>query len=578
MNRTDPPPHTGSEGGPGHRSRRRAVLEWVQGYQRSWIRADVVAGLTAGAVVVPQAMGYVTVAGLPAQVGLYTCIVPMLVYSLMGGARRLSMSTTSTIVALTALALTSAGIQGDPGQAMVAVSTLTFMTGGTMLLFAVLRIGWVVDAVSNVVITGLKLGVGLTIIVEQLPELLGLEAGPGGFVRTLGYVATGLGHANSATAIIGIGSLAVLLVTARWLPRVPGPLLVLIGGIVTVSLTRIEERGVELIPPVPRGLPVPRLPGIEHAETFFPFALAIALMAYTETITVGRSTRGVDDPPLSNDRELAVSGLAAVIGAFFSTAPPAGGFSQTMVNADAGARTQLSGAVTAALAVSVALVLAPVLSFLPQATLAGIVIVAVAGLVNLRELRRIAHIDRGELVVTLLTAVVALSTNLLFGVLTGVLLTFYLVLRRLGHPSIVELRPAPGGKGTLEPARPSDEPIPGLLILRLEGALYTMNARSIQTTIIERAEALDPLPRVVILDARGASDVSVTVMDSFAETDRRLSHLGISLWVTELSTQALARVRRGAAWSVWRDAGRFHASLDDAVTAFTRGEDTTSSD
>ncbi|WP_164740405.1 SulP family inorganic anion transporter [Brachybacterium saurashtrense] len=542
---------------------------WVRGYRRSWLRADVLAGLVAGAVVVPQAMGYATVAGLPAQVGLYTCIVPMLMYSLLGGARRLSMSTTSTIVALAGLALSSAGIRDDPDRAMATVATLTLMVGVSMLVFAVIRIGWVVDAVSNVVITGLKLGVGLTIIVEQIPALLGIDPGPEGFFRVLGHVVTGLSHADPATAAIGVGSLVVLLGTARWLPRVPGPLLVLVAGIVTIGLLRADEHGVELIPPVARGLPVPGLPDLDHAGALLPFALAIALMAYTETIAVGRGTRGVSDPPLSNNRELAVNGLAAVAGSFFSTAPPAGGFSQTMVNAGAGARTQLSSAVTAFLAIGVALVLAPLLSLLPQATLASIVIGAVIGLIDIRELRRIARIDRGELAVALITAAIALLTDLLVGVLTGILLTFYLLLRRLDRPSLIELRPDPG-TNRLEPARAADEPIPGLLVLRLEGVLYTMNIRRVQRELIERIDALDTPPRVVLLDARGVSDVSVTVMDSFAETDRRLSVRGIELWVAELPTQALARVRRGTAWATWQDAGRTHASLDAAVTAFRR--------
>ncbi|GAA1594098.1 hypothetical protein GCM10009804_58360 [Kribbella hippodromi] len=174
--------------------------------------------------------------------------------------------------------------------------------------------------------------------------------------------------------------------------------------------------------------------------------------------------------------------------------PSAGGFSQTMVNVNAGARSQLSGLVTAGLAVGVALFLAPVLSDLPQATLAAIVVAAIVGLIDIGALHRIGRIDPAELVVATLTALAALATNLLVGVLVGVLLTFYLVLRRLNHPTIVELRRTPGN-ADLEPARPGDEVVPGLLVLRIEGGLYTMNVRAVQATIIERVDALDPPPR-----------------------------------------------------------------------------------
>jgi sulfate permease, SulP family len=210
-----------------------------------------------------------------------------------------------------------------------------------------------------------------------------------------------------------------------------------------------------------------------------------------------------------------------------------------------------------------------VLSDLPEATLAAIVVVAVAGLISVAELRRIARIDRVELLVAVLTGLVALVTNLLVGVLAGVLLTFYLVLRTLNHPRIVELRRPPGGSD-LEPARSGDEEVPGLLALRIEGGLYTMNVRSVQAQIVARVDAAEPRPRVVLVDVRGTADTSVTVMDVFAETDQQLARRGVALWMAALPTAALAKARRTAAWPVWRDAGKLHASNRDALAAFDR--------
>lgn len=517
------------------------------------VRADVVAGVVAGAVVIPQAMGYAGVAGLPVEVGLYTCIVPMVAYALLGGARKLSMSTTSTIVALAGLALAAAGTPDDPDEAMAAVSTLTLLTGLALLLFWLLRLGWVVDAISDTVVSGLKVGVGLTIIVDQLPHLLGIDAGPDGFLRGIGHIVTHLDDANRATVVLAALTLAGLWAVHRWVPRVPGPLLAVAGGIAATAWADLPARGVELIPEVPSGLPVPAVPPLSGATTMLPYALAIALMAFTETIAVGRSTREPADPPIATGRELLANGTAAVAGAFVATAPPAGGFSQTMVNVGAGARTQLSSLVTASVAVAAALFLAPVLSDLPEATLAAVVVVAVTGLLDVGELRRIARIDRAEVWVAGATGVLALVTNLLVGVLAGVLLTYYLVLRRLNHPLLRQ-----------------ESPLLGLLVVRIEGALYTMNVRTVQTELVRRATTADPPPRVLLLDLGATLDTSVTVMDAFAATEQQLARDGIALWVAAVPEAALVKARRTAAWPSWRDGGRVHPSVRAAVDAYER--------
>jgi MFS superfamily sulfate permease-like transporter len=234
------------------------------------------------------------------------------------------------------------------------------------------------------------------------------------------------------------------------------------------ALSGITDRGVELIPEVPTGLPLPGIPGLDHFESLLPFALAIALMSYFESVTAAQIARKPEDPRLDNDHEFVAVGAATIVGSFFQTVTPAGGFSQTQVNTNAGARTQVSEPVTAGLAIVVALVLAPVLSDLPEATLGAIVVVAVLGLINLEWLGRFWRIDRLELGIAVVTAFFALAYNLLVGTVVGVILTFYFVLRALNHPQVSELV-RPEGSSELFPARPGDVPIPGLLVLRVEG-------------------------------------------------------------------------------------------------------------
>jgi MFS superfamily sulfate permease-like transporter len=532
------------------------------------VRADVLAGTTAAAVVIPQAMGYVTVAGLPVQVGLYTCIVPMVVYAVLGGSRRLSFSTTSTIVALTALALSAAGASG--ADALSAAATLTLLTGIAVLVFRLLRLGWLVETVSDAVVAGLKFAVAFTIIADQLPKLLGIRPADGRFGADVAHAFTNLGSASGITVVLSVGTIGVLVVMRRWAPRVPGPLLAVVAGIALVWLFDLGDRGVAVIPDVPTGLPLPAWPSFEHASVLLPYAVVIAIMSCFETVTAARLSRQPDDPPLDNNHECAVAGVAALAGGLFQTVPPAGGFSQTQVNANAGARTQLSELVTAGWALLIALLLAPVLRYLPEATLGAIVVMAVAALINVPELARLRRIDPVELGVAVVTLVAALAFNLLVGVIVGVALTYYLVLRALNHPVIVELRRSPHD-GSLGPARAGDEPVPGMLILRIEGGLYTLNIRRVQTEVYSRAAAAEPQPRVVLLDVGGTSDTSVTVLDVLAETHAQLARRGVDLWVAALPTRALAKAQRTAAWDAWASAGRLHRTVGAAVAAHLTG-------
>lgn len=540
------------------------VLGGILPYEQSWLRSDLIAGVSAGAVVIPQAMGYATVAGLPVEVGLYTCIFPLAVYALFGGARRLSFSTTSTVVALTGLGLGTVGaVSGS--QTLDAVSTLTVMVGLCLLFFRLIRLGWMIEAVSEAVIDGLKVAVGLTIIADQLPKLLGITSVEGGFLSDIAHALDQAGSINGPTLVISLVTIFGLLALKQWAPRVPGPLIAVTGGILLVVLTSITQRGVAVIPELPSGLPFPAVPSFEYARELLPFAVAIAFMAYFESITAGRIARRTGDPRLDNDHEYTAVGVATLVGGLFSTVPPAGGFSQTQVNVEAGAQTQVAQLVTAGLAVLVALFLAPVLADLPEATLGAIVTVSVLGLVSFGALARLGRIDPLEVAIAVVTGVIALLTNLLVGVLVGVLLTFYFVLRALNHPVVSELRRTP--EGEFAPVRAADPPIEGMLILRIEGGLYTMNIRRVQDEVYRRFEEAEPKPEVVVIDVGATVDTTVTVVDIFLEMEEHLAANGAALWVASVPPRALEKVRRVEVYEEWVRAGRFHPTVSSAVEA-----------
>jgi len=533
------------------RQRASWLLPTFGGYRRSWLAPDIVGGISAGAVVVPQAMAYATIANLPVQVGLYTCIVPMLVYALLGGSRAMSVSTTSTIATLTATTLVSAGIAADSDDALGSLMALTLLVGAILVLARLLRLGALVENISGATVLGLKIGVGATVAVGQLPKLLGEEydLSGHGFLRSLAAVGEALGSVNWPTVWLSVGSIAILVLVKRFAPRVPGTLIVVVGGILLIAFTGLAQAGVNLIDPVPSGLPVPGLPNFSHIGALVPGAFAISIMAFLESAAVARGIRKTDELPIDADQELLATGAANLAGAFFTTMPAAGGFSQSAVNQSAGAKTQLSTLVTVVLAVLVALFLGPVLSLLPEATLASMVFVAVIGLIDIPTLVSWARISPVEFWIALGVAIVGLTAGLLAAVAAGVVVTLILVLRELNRPLI-----------TAEGARE------GALALKVRRGLYTANVRA-NTVEIERIAVGTAGLRTLILDLTRMEAITITVLDALADLDRQLAGNGIVLHLVALPDRA-RRVAEKVGWYQGLMAeGRVHDTVDAGLTA-----------
>jgi len=299
-------------------------------YQRQWLRGDVLAGLAAGAVVIPQAMAYATVAGMPVQFGLYTCMLPLVVYAFIGGSRTASMSTTSTVATLTASTMLGAGIVAGSPDAASELITLTLLVGVILLAARLVKLGSIVENINRATLIGLKAGVGLTIVASQLPKLLGVAPDPNhdGFFRVLWSALSQVGDAHVVTVGLTVVSIAILILMGYATPRIPGPLVIAALGIVAAAFGGLSSMGVKLIPAVPQGLPIPGWPAFDHVAQLIPGALAIAMMAFLETVSAARGIRRSEDPQLDPDRELTARGLAAVLGSFFHTLPPSAGFSQ----------------------------------------------------------------------------------------------------------------------------------------------------------------------------------------------------------------------------------------------------------
>ncbi|ROP74594.1 SulP family inorganic anion transporter [Curtobacterium sp. PhB115] len=521
----------------------------LRGYDRRWLSRDVIAGLSAGAVVVPQAMAYATIANLPVQVGLYTCMAPMVVYALLGGSRAMSVSTTSTIATLTATTLASAGVAATADDAPHALSTLTLLVGLILVVARLLSLGSLVENINKATLVGVQIGVGATVAVGQLPKLLGLTDDPTGkgFIRSVLAVVEAIPHAHAATVLLSVVSVAVLFGLRRWLPQVPAPLIVVAGGIIASAVLGLPDRGVEVIPPVPSGLPIPVLPDLALVPALLPGAFGIAMMAFLESAAVARGIRQQGDAQIDSDRELFATAVANLAGAVTRTLPAAGGFSQSAVNQRAGARSQVSTLVTAALAVLVALVLGPVLALMPTATLAALVLTAVIGLIDIGELRRMARVSRRDFWLATVTAAVGLTAGLLAAVLVGVLGTFFLILRELQR---VRLTTGPSRGQTVS--------------ARVEGAVYTANILGYERAVIAVAEG-SPDATVLVLDLTQMRETSVTVLDGLADLDRELQQRGVVLRLSGLPPRATATAARTEWFQGLVEQGRVSSTLDEGL-------------
>ncbi|SDG85194.1 high affinity sulphate transporter 1 [Pseudomonas benzenivorans] len=546
---------------------RLLVPEWIRNYRQGWLRLDVIAGLTAAAIVIPKALAYATIAGLPVQVGLYTALVPMLVYALLGSSRPLSVTTTTTIAILTATALAEVAAAGDPAVLATATATLALLVGAILVLAGLLRLGFVANFISEPVLIGFKAGIGIVIVLDQLPKLLGIHIHKGSFLHNLQATFEGLAQASPPTVAMGAFMVALLIIMKRFTPKAPAPLIAVAVGIGAMGLFDLERFGLAAVGLVPTGLPAVTLPDWHLLAELWPAAMGIALMSFTETIAAGRAFAESDEPRSQPNRELVATGLANAGGALLGAMPAGGGTTQTAVNRLAGARTQLAGLVTAALALGTLLLLAPFISLMPDATLAAVVIVYSVGLIEPLEFREILRVRRTEFV----WALVALTGVVLLGTLKGIVVAIIVSLVALAHqvadPPVHVLRRKPGSN-VFRPRsdeHPEDESYPGLLMLRPEGRIFFANAERIGQKI--QPLIAEAKPKVVAIDLGGVFDLEYTALKMLTEAEKRERENGMTLWLVGLTPGVLAMVKQsplGQALGV----ERMFYNLEEAVAHF----------
>jgi high affinity sulfate transporter 1 len=524
------------------------------------LRFDLVAGLTAAAVVLPKAMAYATVAGLPVAVGLYTAFIPMIVYALLGSSKVLSVSSTTTLGILAGTQLALAVPDGDPAKLITAVATLTALVGVLLILAALLRLGFVANFISAPVLTGFKAGIALVIVLDQLPKLLGFHITKQGFFRDLFSVIHHLPQTSLITLAVAAATLFMLIGMERLWPHSPAPLVAVGGSIAASWFFGLHMQGVSTVGLIPQGFPSLTMPDLELIEQLVPGALGIALMSFTESIAAGRAFAGSAEPPINANRELIALGAANLGGALFGAMPAGGGTTQTAVVRAAGGQSQKASLVTASTAAAVMLLLAPLLGLLPYATLAAIVIVYSVGLIQPAEFLAISKVRTMEYH----WAIVACLGVLMFGTLQGIVVAIILSLIGLSsqaaHPHVYVIG-RKRGKDVLRPLspdHPDDETLDGLLIVRPVGRIFFVNAQQIAEQI--SALIAQYKPRVLALDMSRVPDIEYSALQMLMEREKRATENGATLWLVGLNPGVLEVVRRaGLADRLGRERMLFNA-------------------
>ena len=534
----------------------------------SSLRFDIVAGLTAAAVVLPKAMAYASVAGLPVAVGLYTAFLPMVIYALLGSSRVLSVSSTTTVAILAGTQLGLAVPDGDPGRLIVAVATLSALVGIALILAAALRLGFVANFISAPVLTGFKAGIGLVIVLDQLPKLLGVHIAKAGFFRDVGTLAQHVPETSLITAAVAGATLLVLIGIERLRPQLPASLVAIGGGIAASWYFGLQDLGVSTVGLIPTGLPTLTLPDLALALQMIPGALGIALMSFTETIAAGRAFADRSDPPIDANRELIATGAANLGGAFTGAMPAGGGTSQTAVVRAADGRSQKASLVTAAAAGLTMLLLAPLIGLMPHATLAAVVIVYSVGLIAPAEFVAIRKVRTMEFRWALIACLGVLVFGTLKGIVVAIIVSLIGLASQTVRPQVYVIGRKRGADvlRPLSPEHPDDETFPGLLIARPEGRIFFLNAQIIADKL--NALVAQYQPRVVALDMSRVSDIEYSGLQLLIDAERSTPARGIELWLVGLNPAVLDVVRRsGLADRLGRERLLFNAR--EAIARFS---------
>lgn len=566
---------------------RLPILEWGRELDRPALLDDTLAGVIVAVMIIPQSLAYALLAGLPAQAGLYASIVPLVLYALLGSSRVLAVGPVAVVSLMTAAAVGEFAHVHTAHYAEVALA-LALLSGLMLTVMGLLRLGFIANFLSHPVISGFITASGLLIAVSQLKTLLGVQAGGHTLPEMLISVTLQAHAISGLTAAVGFGALVFLLVVRGGLnpllrscglsPRAAdlsaklGPIGAILVTTVAAAALDWQSLGLKTVGAIPAGLPPLTLPTWDLAlwkELATP-ALLISIVGFVESVSVGQTLAAKRRQRIDPDQELVALGAANVGAAFTGGFPVTGGFSRSVVNFDAGARTPLAGLVTAAGIVLATLLLTPALFHLPQATLAATIVVAVLSLVDFKMLARTWRYSKPDFIALAATMALTLLQGVEMGLVAGVTVSLALHLWRTSQPHIAEVGLVPGTEHFRNVHRHQVRTTPELVSLRVDESLYFANARAIEDRIND-AVARQPALRHVVLQCSAINDIDASALDSLQAIDERLREAGLQLHLSEVKGPVMDRLQRSD--FLQRLSGRVFLSHYQAVMSLTPAVD-----
>ena len=562
---------TGSQPAPVHdRWRLVPIVGWIRSYERSWLRGDLIAGVAVAALVVPKNLGYAGIAGVPLQNGLYAAAAGAILYALFGTSRQISTGPSSGLAAVAASAVAVAGITGTQDVASF-VAAITLASGVLFLLLAVLRMGWIAQFLSRAVVTGFLFGAAIDVVIGELPKLTGTKATGSNPLQELWSWLGSLGDSSLVTVLVSVVALVVVFGVRVIAPKVPGALVLVVGGLLASWLFDLGSHGVALVGEVPRGLPTFQVPGTQvlsgHASTVAIAAVALVLIGFSQTAGDARTFAARHRYRIDINQESVAQGMANVGAGLFEGMPVSTSLSASSLNDHSGARTGLASLTTGAIVLATLLVLAPVFSVLPKPVLAALIIEAVVmGMMDVPEMRRLARVQRFDFWI----AVAAIAATLLVGVLAGVIIGIGLSLIWLifvaTHPPMPVLAREPGTQVFRElDEHPGDEQFAGVTVLRLDGGLFFATADALEDRVREVALSA-PGSTAIVLDCGGMDFIDSQGSAKMSEILNLTKQAGVTLRLARLKPPVREVLERdGVLGRIGDD--KIHGNVDHAVNA-----------
>jgi len=552
------------------------IARWVPGlatlksYKASFLPHDLAAGLTLGVVMVPVGLAYGALAGLPLA-GLYGSILPLIAYALFGSSRLLIVGPDTAMAAIVAVAVAPLAL-GDASRLALLAAGLGVMTGVLCLLAGLLRLGFVANFLSKPVIVGFMHGLALVVAVAQLPKVLGITSAGETTLEQFANVLQRLGDTNPVTLAIGGATFAVILLCRRFLPRVPGAVVALVGAGLAVVLLDLESHGVAVIGRIPTGLPGFSLPllSLDDFDSLLPIALVAALLSFSDTVVTARAFAARSGERIDADQELLAIGVANLASGLSHGLPISASDSRTAVAEAAGSRTQVTSAIAALVVAAVMLWFAGLLYHLPLAALGGILMASAWTLCDFGEFVRLWRFRGISLAAALVTLAGVLALGIMEGILIGVVFSLILLLRALAFPPDAVLGRTPDGGWHDTAHRPDAVPVPGLLVYRFSAPLFFANCDLFRDRI---AALIDTAPRPVtgvVVDGGAIHDVDLMACDMLVELDRELGERGIRLAFGNLRDRVRRDIERGLSLAPDADAPSYPSVVEAAEAVRVR--------